>query len=165
MGSGRDGFCRCHEDEKFLHRPLPVPALAGSLCMVHRTACGHFFASRSGPHLQGRQASMALPRMDTINAAAKPRETWVPLCGKAGLLLCQAFVPPESDPVIPAERPKASRADCGVLDQHARPVRCSQSPETLCKSSDRGELAQVLGRITVPHHYDGRDPRGQHQQP
>ena len=130
------------------------------LCMNHPDRLRGFFASGSGPHLKdGKPTGSA--RMDTINAA-KSRETWVPYAEKQASYCAKAFVPLESDPVIGGEAKKA--ADCGVLDQHARPVRCSQSPETLCKSSDRGGACPGAGPHHCPHHYDGRD-RGQHQQP
>ena len=118
------------------------------LCMNHPDRLRGFFASGSGPHLKdGKPTGSA--RMDTINAA-KSRETWVPYAEKQASYCAKAFVPLESDPVIGGEAKKAVEQTvefwCNMPAQSA--VLNPRKP--FAKVQTEEELAQVLGRITVP---------------
>ena len=91
------------------------------LCMNHPDRLRGFFASGSGPHLKdGKPTGSA--RMDTINAA-KSRETWVPYAEKQTVEFWTNM--PAQSAVLNPRKPFA-------------------------KVQTEEELAQVLGRITVP---------------
>lgn len=107
-----------------------------------------FFASGSGPHLKdGKPTGSA--RMDTINAA-KSRETWVPYAEKQASYCAKAFVPLESDPVIGGEAKKAVEQTVEFWTNMPAQSAVLNPRKPFAKVQTEEELAQVLGRITVP---------------
>ena len=117
------------------------------LCMNHPDLRG-FFASGSGPHLKdGKPTGSA--RMDTINAA-KSRETWVPYAEKQASYCAKAFVPLESDPVIGGEAQKAVEPTVEFWANMPAQSAILNPRKPFAKVQTEEELAQVLGRITVP---------------
>lgn len=118
------------------------------LCMNHPDRLRGFFASGSGPHLKdGKPTGSA--RMDTINAA-KSRETWVPYAGKQASYCAKAFVPLESDPVIGGEAKKAVEQTVEFWTNMPAQSAVLNPRKPFAKVQTEEELAQVLGRITVP---------------
>lgn len=118
------------------------------LCMNHPDRLRGFFASGSGPHLKdGKPTGSA--RMDTINAA-KSRETWVPYAEKQASYCAKAFVPLESDPVIGGEAKKAVEQTVGFWTNMPAQSAVLNPRKPFAKVQTEEELAQVLGRITVP---------------
>ena len=118
------------------------------LCMNHPDRLRGFFASGSGPHLKdGKPTGSA--RMDTINAA-KSRETWVPYAEKQASYCAKAFVPLESDPVIGGEAKKAVEQTVEVWTNMPAQSAVLNPRKPFAKVQTEEELAQVLGRITVP---------------
>ena len=110
------------------------------LCMNHPDRLRGFFASGSDHHLKdGKPTGSA--RMDTINAA-KSRETWVPYA--------KAFVPLESDPVIGGEAKKAVEQTVEFWTNMPAQSAVLNPRKPFAKVQTEEELAQVLGRITVP---------------
>ena len=118
------------------------------LCMNHPDRLRGFFASGSGPHLKdGKPTGSA--RMDTINAA-KSRETWVPYAEKQASYCAKAFVPLESDPVIGGEAKKAVEQTVEFWTNMPAQSAVLNPRKPFAKVQTEEELAQVLGRITVP---------------
>ena len=118
------------------------------LCMNHPDRVRGFFASGSGPHLKdGKPTGSA--RMDTINAA-KSRETWVPYAEKQASYCAKAFVPLESDPVIGGEAKKAVEQTVEFWTNMPAQSAVLNPRKPFAKVQTEEELAQVLGRITVP---------------
>ena len=118
------------------------------LCMNHPDRLRGFFASGSGPHLKdGKPTGSA--RMDTINAA-KSRETWVPYAEKQASYCAKAFVPLESDPVIGGEAKKAVEQTVEFWTNMPDQSAVLNPRKPFAKVQTEEELAQVLGRITVP---------------
>lgn len=118
------------------------------LCMNHPDRLRGFFASGSGPHLKdGKPTGSA--RMDTINAA-KSRETWVPYAEKQASYCAKAFVPLESDPVIGGEAKKAVEQTVEFWANMPAQSAVLNPRKPFAKVQTEEELAQVLGRITVP---------------
>ena len=118
------------------------------LCMNHPDRLRGFFASGSGPHLKdGKPTGSA--RMDTINAA-KSRETWVPYAEKQASYCAKAFVPLESDPVIGGEAKKAVEQTVEFWTNMPAQSAGLNPRKPFAKVQTEEELAQVLGRITVP---------------
>lgn len=118
------------------------------LCMNHPDRLRGFFASGSGPHLKdGKPTGSA--RMDTINAA-KSRETWVPYAEKQASYCAKAFVPLESDPVIGGEAKKAVEQTVEFWTYMPAQSAVLNPRKPFAKVQTEEELAQVLGRITVP---------------
>ena len=118
------------------------------LCMNHPDRLRGFFASGSGPHLKdGKPTGSA--RMDTINAA-KSRETWVPYAEKQASYCAKAFVPLESDPVIGGEAKKAVEQTVEFWTNMPAQSAVLNPQKPFAKVQTEEELAQVLGRITVP---------------
>ena len=118
------------------------------LCMNHPDRLRCFFASGSGPHLKdGKPTGSA--RMDTINAA-KSRETWVPYAEKQASYCAKAFVPLESDPVIGGEAKKAVEQTVEFWTNMPAQSAVLNPRKPFAKVQTEEELAQVLGRITVP---------------
>lgn len=118
------------------------------LCMNHPDRLRGFFASGSGPHLKdGKPTGSA--RMDTINAA-KSRETWVPYAEKQASYCAKAFVPLESDPVIGVEAKKAVEQTVEFWTNMPAQSAVLNPRKPFAKVQTEEELAQVLGRITVP---------------
>ena len=118
------------------------------LCMNHPDRLRGFFASGSGPHLKdGKPTGSA--RMDTINAA-KSRETWVPYAEKQASYCAKAFVPLESDPVIGREAKKAVEQTVEFWTNMPAQSAVLNPRKPFAKVQTEEELAQVLGRITVP---------------
>ena len=118
------------------------------LCMNHPDRLRGFFASGSGPHLKdGKPTGSA--RMDTINAA-KSRETWVPYAEKQASYCAKAFVPLESDPVIGGEAKKAVEQTVEFWTNMPAQSAVLKPRKPFAKVQTEEELAQVLGRITVP---------------
>ena len=118
------------------------------LCMNHPDRLRGFFASGSGPHLKdGKPTGSA--RMDTINAA-KSRETWVPYAEKQASYCAKAFVPLESDPVIGGEAKKAVEQTVEFWTNMPAQSAVLNPRKSFAKVQTEEELAQVLGRITVP---------------
>jgi len=118
------------------------------LCMNHPDRLRGFFASGSGPHLKdGKPTGSA--RMDTINAA-KSRETWVPYAEKQASYCAKAFVPLESDPVIGGEANKAVEQTVEFWTNMPAQSAVLNPRKPFAKVQTEEELAQVLGRITVP---------------
>lgn len=125
-----------------------MPALAGICAMNHPDRLRGFFASGSGPHLKdGKPTGSA--RMDTINAA-KSRETWVPYAEKQASYCAKAFVPLESDPVIGGEAKKAVEQTVEFWTNMPAQSAVLNPRKPFAKVQTEEELAQVLGRITVP---------------
>ena len=118
------------------------------LCMNHPDRLRGFFASGSGPHLKdGKPTGSA--RKDTINAA-KSRETWVPYAEKQASYCAKAFVPLESDPVIGGEAKKAVEQTVEFWTNMPAQSAVLNPRKPFAKVQTEEELAQVLGRITVP---------------
>ena len=118
------------------------------LCMNHPDRLRGFFASGSGPHLKdGKPTGSA--RMDTINAA-KSREPWVPYAEKQASYCAKAFVPLESDPVIGGEAKKAVEQTVEFWTNMPAQSAVLNPRKPFAKVQTEEELAQVLGRITVP---------------
>ena len=118
------------------------------LCMNHPDRLRGFFASGSGPHLKdGKPTGSA--RMDTINAA-KSRETWVPYAETQASYCAKAFVPLESDPVIGGEAKKAVEQTVEFWTNMPAQSAVLNPRKPFAKVQTEEELAQVLGRITVP---------------
>ena len=118
------------------------------LCMNHPDRLRGFFASGRGPHLKdGKPTGSA--RMDTINAA-KSRETWVPYAEKQASYCAKAFVPLESDPVIGGEAKKAVEQTVEFWTNMPAQSAVLNPRKPFAKVQTEEELAQVLGRITVP---------------
>ena len=118
------------------------------MCMNHPDRLRGFFASGSGPHLKdGKPIGSA--RMDTINAA-KSRETWVPYAEKQASYCAKAFVPLESDPVIGGEAKKAVEQTVEFWTNMPAQSAVLNPRKPFAKVQTEEELAQVLGRITVP---------------
>ena len=118
------------------------------LRMNHPDRLRGFFASGSGPHLKdGKPTGSA--RMDTINAA-KSRETWVPYAEKQASYCAKAFVPLESDPVIGGEAKKAVEQTVEFWTNMPAQSAVLNPRKPFAKVQTEEELAQVLGRITVP---------------
>ena len=118
------------------------------LCMNHPDRLRGFFASGSGPHLKdGKPTGSA--RMDTINAA-KSRETWVPYAEKQASYCAKAFVPLESDPVIGGEAKKAVEQTVEFWTNMPAQSAVLNPRKPFAKVQTEEELAQVLGRVTVP---------------
>ena len=118
------------------------------LCMNHPDRLRGFFASGSGPHLKdGKPTGSA--RMDTINAA-KSRETWVSYAEKQASYCAKAFVPLESDPVIGGEAKKAVEQTVEFWTNMPAQSAVLNPRKPFAKVQTEEELAQVLGRITVP---------------
>ena len=118
------------------------------LCMNHPDRLRGFFASGSGPHLKdGKPTGSA--RMDTITAA-KSRETWVPYAEKQASYCAKAFVPLESDPVIGGEAKKAVEQTVEFWTNMPAQSAVLNPRKPFAKVQTEEELAQVLGRITVP---------------
>ena len=118
------------------------------LCMNHPDRLRGFFASGSGPHLKdGKPTGSA--RMDTINAA-KSRETWVPYAEKQASYCAKAFVPLESDPAIGGEAEKAVEQTVEFWTNMPAQSAVLNPRKPFAKVQTEEELAQVLGRITVP---------------
>ena len=118
------------------------------LCMNHPDRLRGFFASGSGPHLKdGKPTGSA--RMDTINAA-KSRETWVPYAEKQASYCAKAFVPLESDPFIGGESKKAVEQTVEFWTNMPAQSAVLNPRKPFAKVQTEEELAQVLGRITVP---------------
>ena len=118
------------------------------LCMNHPDRLRGFFASGSGPHLKdGKPTGSA--RMDTINAA-KSRETWVPYAEKQASYCAKAFVPLESDPVIGGEAKKAVEQTVEFWTNRPAQSAVLNPRKPFATVQTEEELAQVLGRITVP---------------
>ena len=118
------------------------------LCMNHPDRLRGFFASGSGPHLKdGKPTGSA--RMDTINAA-KSRETWVPYAEKQASYCAKAFVPLESDPVSGGEAKKAVEQTVEFWTNMPAQSAVLNPRKPFAKVQTEEELAQVLGRITVP---------------
>lgn len=118
------------------------------LCMNHPDRLRGFFASGSGPHLKDGKPTGS-DRMDTINAA-KSRETWVPYAEKQASYCAKAFVPLESDPVIGGEAKKAVEQTVGFWTNMPAQSAVLNPRKPFAKVQTEEELAQVLGRITVP---------------
>ena len=135
--------------EKFLYTGHSHGAGIGwHLCMNHPDRLRGFFASGSGPHLKdGKPTGSA--RMDTINAA-KSRETWVPYAEKQASYCAKAFVPLESDPVIGGEAKKAVEQTVEFWTNMPAQSAVLNPRKPFAKVQTEEELAQVLGRITVP---------------
>ncbi len=135
--------------EKFFYNGHSHGAGIGwHLCMNHPDRLRGFFASGSGPHLKdGKPTGSA--RMDTINAA-KSRETWVPYAEKQASYCAKAFVPLESDPVIGGEAKKAVEQTVEFWTNMPAQSAVLNPRKPFAKVQTEEELAQVLGRITVP---------------
>ena len=135
--------------EKFFYTGHSHGASIGwHLCMNHPDRLRGFFASGSGPHLKdGKPTGSA--RMDTINAA-KSRETWVPYAEKQASYCAKAFVPLESDPVIGGEAKKAVEQTVEFWTNMPAQSAVLNPRKPFAKVQTEEELAQVLGRITVP---------------
>ena len=135
--------------EKFFYTGHSHGAGIGwNLCMNHPDRLRGFFASGSGPHLKdGKPTGSA--RMDTINAA-KSRETWVPYAEKQASYCAKAFVPLESDPVIGGEAKKAVEQTVEFWTNMPAQSAVLNPRKPFAKVQTEEELAQVLGRITVP---------------
>ena len=118
------------------------------LCMNHPDRLRGFFASGSGPHLKDGKPTGAA-RMDTINAA-KSRETWVPYAEKQASYCAKAFVPLESDPVIGGEAKKAVEQTVEFWPNKPAQSAVLNPRKPFAKVQTEEELAQVLGRLTVP---------------
>ena len=88
-------------------------------------------------------------RQDTINAA-KSRETWVPYAEKQASYCAKAFVPLESDPVIGGEAKKAVEQTVEFWTNMPAQSAVLNPRKPFAKVQTEEELAQVLGRITVP---------------
>ena len=135
--------------EKFFYTgPSHGAGIGWHLCMNHPDRLRGFFASGSGPHLKdGKPTGSA--RMDTINAA-KSRETWVPYAEKQASYCAKAFVPLESDPVIGGEAKKAVEQTVEFWTNMPAQSAVLNPRKPFAKVQTEEELAQVLGRITVP---------------
>ena len=118
------------------------------LCMNHPDRLRGFFASGSGPHLKDGNPTGS-DRMDTIRSA-KSRETWVPYAEKQASYCAKAFVPLESDPVIGGEAKKAVEQTVEFWTNMPAQSAVLNPRKPFAKVQTEEELAQVLGRITVP---------------
>ena len=149
MGSGRSGFCRCHGDRKIFYTGHSHGAGIGwHLCMNHPDRLRGFFASGSGPHL--RTASQpALPAWtpSTQRKAGRPGSPMRksrPLTVPRRLFLWS--LTPSS-----AERPKKAVEQTVEFWTNMPAQSAVLNPrKPFAKVPTEEELAQVLGRITVP---------------